>query len=66
MAQTIQQTVSFMDVSPEQLFDIFMDPEKHAALIGAKVTVNQEAGGDFTAFKVVLPPPAKRDFSVLI
>ncbi len=39
-----------MDVSPGQLFDIFMDPEKHAALIGAKVTVNLEVGGDFTAF----------------
>jgi activator of HSP90 ATPase len=50
MAKTIQQTVGFIDVSPDQLFDIFMDPEKHASLIGAKVSVNQEVGGDFTAF----------------
>jgi activator of HSP90 ATPase len=50
VAKTVQQTVRFMDVSPDQLFDIFMDPDKHSALIGAKVSVKQDVGTDFTAF----------------
>jgi activator of HSP90 ATPase len=54
VAKTIQQTVRFMNVSPEQLFDVFMDPEKHTRLTGAKVSVNQEVGSDFTAFNGVV------------
>lgn len=54
MAKTIQQTVRFMNVSPGQLFDIFMDPEKHALLINANVSINQQVGAEFTAFNGVV------------
>jgi activator of HSP90 ATPase len=48
--KTIQQVAHFEGVSPDELFDIFQDAEKHSALIGAKVIIDQTAGGGFTRF----------------
>jgi len=49
MAKTILQSVEF-DASPEELFDIFLDPKQHAAVIGSKVSVSAKEGDEFIAF----------------
>lgn len=54
MTRTIQQTIKFTGVSPEALFDIFMDPKKHGELIGTGVTMGQNTGDDFTLFNGVV------------
>lgn len=48
--RTIQHTINLEGISPDELFDIFMDPAKHAELIGAKVTMGQETGDPFSLF----------------
>ena len=48
--KTIQQIVKFKDVSPEELFDIFMDSKKHGEVIGAKVQMGKKTGNTFTLF----------------
>lgn len=50
MAKTIQQTVRF-GVSPERLFDIYMDSKKHAATTDSTAAVSRKVGGSFAAFK---------------
>lgn len=49
MAKTIQQTVQF-SVSPEELFDIYLNSKKHSAAINSKATVSRKVGGKFLAF----------------
>ena len=48
MPKTVLQTVRF-GVSPETLFDIYMDSKKHAAAIAARATLSRKVGGKFTA-----------------
>jgi activator of HSP90 ATPase len=48
--RTLQQNVTIEGASPAELFDVFIDPEKHGDLIGAKVTGNGKQGSKFTAF----------------
>ena len=40
MAKTIQQTVQF-SVSPEELFDIYLNSKKHSAAINSKAAVSR-------------------------
>jgi activator of HSP90 ATPase len=49
MAKTIRQTVT-LTASPEALFETYLDSEKHAAVIGGKVSISRKAGATFTAF----------------
>lgn len=49
MAKTIQQTVQF-SVSPEELFDIYLNSKKHSAAINSKAAVSRKVGGKFLAF----------------
>lgn len=35
---------------PDRLFDMYLDPEAHAAFTGAPVTIAAHAGADFRAF----------------
>jgi len=50
MASTIEQTVEFSGVSPERLFETYVDPKQHAAAIGAPVEMDARVGGEFSAF----------------
>lgn len=54
MPKTIQQTIKFKDVSPEELFDIFMDSKKHGEVIGAEVKMGKKTGDSFTLFNDVV------------
>ena len=49
MAKTIQQSVKFR-VSPEELFDIYMNSKKHSAATNSRVSVSRKVTGRFTAF----------------
>jgi hypothetical protein len=48
--RTLQQNATIKGASPAELFDLFVSPEKHGKLIGAKVTGNGKQGSKFTAF----------------
>lgn len=48
--KTIQQTITFKGVSPGELFNIYLDSKKHAAVIGSKVSISKKVGERFTAF----------------
>ena len=48
MANVLQK-VKFK-VSPEELYDTYMDPKKHAKAIGSKVSLEPKVGGKFSAF----------------
>jgi activator of HSP90 ATPase len=50
MARTIQQTVHFDLVTPDELFETYVDSKKHAAAVGASVTIDRVAGATFRAF----------------
>lgn len=50
MARTIQQRVEFENVSPEELFDIYMNSERHSAAICSGVTIGNKEDSKFTAF----------------
>ena len=59
---TIRQTVTF-SASPEQVYEVIMDSEKHESLSGEKAHISTEIGGQFTAwgehisgFNLVLQP----------
>lgn len=54
MTRTIQQVVKFKGVSPEELFDIFMDSKKHGEVIGAEVKMGKKTGDSFTLFNGVV------------
>ena len=51
MPKTIQQLVEFDGVSPEKLFEIYIDSKKHSAAINAKAIINPGVGGEFKAFE---------------
>ncbi|MFQ5941874.1 MAG: SRPBCC domain-containing protein [Nitrososphaerales archaeon] len=48
MVKTIQQAVKF-NVSPDRLFDIYMDSKKHSAAINGKVSISRKVGARFSA-----------------
>jgi hypothetical protein len=41
MPNVIQQSVEFEKATPEELFDILMDPQKHSEIIKAEVKINR-------------------------
>jgi len=49
MPKTIQQHVT-LPATADRLFDMYLDPDLHAAITGAPVTVSPEPGSDFRAF----------------
>ena len=49
MAKTIIQKVKF-GASPKRLYETYMNAKKHAAVIGSKVSLQNKAGGSFSAF----------------
>lgn len=50
MAKTIHQSIEFPGVTPEALFDIYVDPAKHGKAVAAPVTVSDSEGAPFSAF----------------
>jgi activator of HSP90 ATPase len=49
MPKTIQQTVR-LPASPDDLFDSYLDPARHAAITGHPVTIAAKPGSAFLAF----------------
>ncbi len=49
MSKTFEQTVEF-DASPEVLYDIYMDSDKHSAAVNAPAVISREVGGRFSIF----------------
>ena len=49
MTPAIQQSVEF-DVSPETLYEMYMDSKLHSLATGAPAKMSRKAGGAFTAF----------------
>lgn len=50
MRTTIRQAVTFAGVPPEEMFDSYLDPTRHAALVGAPVSISDEPGTPFWVF----------------
>ena len=40
--------------TPDQLFDMYLDPNEHAAFTGAPVSIGNSAGASFRAFDGIL------------
>ena len=49
MTKTIQQSVRF-NATPETLFEMYVDSEKHSKATGAPARVSRKPGAAFTAF----------------
>jgi activator of HSP90 ATPase len=47
--KTIGQKV-IVSATPEEVYDAFMDPEKHSAFTRSKATCDARVGGEFTAW----------------
>ncbi len=45
----IEQTV-FVDASPEEVYEAFLDPKKHGAFTGSPAKTNARVGSEFTAW----------------
>lgn len=49
MNEAFQQKVQFKNTTPEELFDIFMNPKKHSALHGgAETKISKKVGDKFS------------------
>ena len=46
---TISQTV-YIPAKPVEVYDMFLNPRKHAQFTGAKATIQRRIGGKFTAW----------------
>lgn len=53
MSRTIQLAAT-LPASPDDLFDMYIDPVQHAAFTGAPVTISATPGAAFSAFNGVL------------
>jgi activator of HSP90 ATPase len=47
--KSIKQTVTF-DATPEQVYHLLMDEEKHSAFTGSKAVISKDVNGKFHAF----------------
>jgi activator of HSP90 ATPase len=50
MNKAIEQTIQFENTTPEELFEIYMDPQQHGAILSAKVVITKKVGDQFSAF----------------
>jgi activator of HSP90 ATPase len=62
MSTTIQQSITFAGIQPEELFDSYLDPTRHAALLGAAVSITAQPGTPFWVFA----PDAVRGLTLFI
>ena len=49
-----------LPASAEELFEMYLDPARHAAFTGHSVTIGAEQGAKFEAFDGVLTGPSCR------
>jgi uncharacterized protein YndB with AHSA1/START domain len=47
--EVIRQT-TLLEASPEEVYEAYVDPKKHAAFTGSKATGSPKVGGKFTAW----------------
>jgi activator of HSP90 ATPase len=47
--KTIRQSLT-LPARPSEVYDLFMNPKKHAAFTGTKVTMSNKIGGKFQVF----------------
>ena len=50
LARTITQKVFVPSATPDEVYNAFLDPKKHAAFTGARATGSARIGGKFTAW----------------
>lgn len=50
MAKTITQKVVFKNTTPKALYDLYMNPKKHAMISAAPATISSKAGGKYSVF----------------
>lgn len=50
MTNPIVQKVVFKNSTPKEIYDLYMDPKKHAAITGGSVTIQPKPGGKFSAW----------------
>lgn len=50
MTKPIVQKVTFKNASPAEVYDIYMNPKKHAEITGAPAKFEAKAGGKFSAY----------------
>jgi activator of HSP90 ATPase len=48
--EPIIQKVVFKNTSPKVIYELYMDPKKHAALTGAPAKIQAKVGGKFSAY----------------
>jgi activator of HSP90 ATPase len=48
--KTISQSVIIKGASPHELFEIFMDEKKHAALVNSTAKISRDIGGRFEVY----------------
>jgi activator of HSP90 ATPase len=48
--KTISQKVVIPSASPEEVYDVLMDSEKHTAVTGSAASIDPKVGGKFTAW----------------
>lgn len=53
MLKTIEQSVRF-SASAKELYEIYLDPKRHAAFTGGAVKINAKPGSRFSAFDGML------------
>jgi activator of HSP90 ATPase len=53
MTKTIEQSVTF-SATPQELYDIYIDPKKHSAFTGGPVKISAKPGSKFDAFNGML------------
>lgn len=49
MPKTIIQEVVFENTTPKELYDLYMNTEKHSHVTGGPVTMNNKEGSEFSA-----------------
>jgi activator of HSP90 ATPase len=50
MATTIIQKVVFKNTTPKALYDLYMNPKKHAMISAAPAVISPKAGGKYSVF----------------
>lgn len=50
MVKTISQKVTFKNTTPDELYDLYMDSDKHSIVTGATATLNKKAGEAYMTY----------------
>jgi activator of HSP90 ATPase len=50
MAKTFSQKVVFKNTTPKAVYDLYMNPKKHAMISAAPATISSKVGGKYSVF----------------